>query len=81
MAGWLAQAVVGLRTVSLHRAVGTDAGFALVLMASLQVATYHVVGGSVQAVRKSVRRASTGDALSAEELGTIAAIMSDRGSS
>ena len=77
MVGWLAQAVVGLRTVSLHRAVGTDAGFALVLMASLQIATYYVVGGSVQAVRRSVRRASTGDALSAEELGAIAGTMSD----
>lgn len=77
MLGWLGQAVVGLRTVSLHRAIGTDAGFALVLMASLQVATYYVVGGSVQAVRRSVRRASTGDALSAEELGAIAGTMSD----
>ena len=77
MVGSLARAVVGLRTVSLHRAVGTDAGFALVLMASLQVATYYVVGGSVQSVRRSVRSAFTGDVLSAEELGAIAATMRD----
>jgi len=77
MVGSLARAVVGLCTVSLHRAVGTDAGFALVLMASLQVATYYVVGGSVQSVRRSVRSAFTGDVLSAEELGAIAATMRD----